>query len=232
MVRAPSPAPGFKKLMFELLANHHDVIVSGLLRTIAIVGVGFVLGACAGVLLALPLSSSHAMLRWPARAWVELIRNTPFLIQAMLLFALFGVLRLRVEPALVGTLAVALYTSAYMAEIVRGALNSIPHGQHDAALSLGLGPWRRFRLVILPQLFPFVLPAGVNLLATVTKESAFLSAVSVAELTYSGQVVIAQTFRVFEVWAIIGVLYLLVVLLVLALAEQLERRMKWVSATH
>lgn len=217
--------------MLELLANYHDVIVGGLLRTVAIVGVGFLLGASGGLLLALPLSSSRMVLRWPARAWVELIRNTPFLIQAMLIFALFGVLRLRVEPALVGTLAVALYTSAYMAEIVRGALNSIPHGQYDAARSLGIGRWSRFRLVILPQLFPFVLPAGVNLLATVIKESAFLSAVSVAELTYSGQVVIAQTFRVFEVWAIVGALYLLVVLSVLALAERLERRMKWVITT-
>lgn len=217
--------------MLNLLADYHDVIAAGLLRTVVIVGSGFAIGAVAGTLLAMPLMSRHAVLRLPARIWVEIIRNTPFLIQAMLLFALFGVLRFRVEPSLVGILAVAIYSSAYMAEIVRGAMNSIPAGQYDASRALGLKRWPAFRLVILPQLLPFGLPASVNLLATVTKESAFLSAVSVAELTYSGQVIIAQTFRVFEVWAVVGVLYLVVVLSVMALAARIERRMQWVVRT-
>jgi ABC-type amino acid transport system permease subunit len=88
----------------------------------------------------------------------------------------------------------------------------------------------RFRKVIFPQLLPFAVPASANLLATVTKESAFLSAVSVAELTYAGQVVIARTFKVFEVWAIIGVLYLLLILALSAMAERLERSFRWANA--
>ncbi len=217
--------------MIGLLSDYGDVILGGLLGTVAIVGIGFLVGGLAGILLAFPLMSRLRLLRWPARSLVELIRNTPFLIQAMLLFAAFGVLRLRLDPTLVGTLSVAIYTSAYMAEIVRGAMHSIPRGQTDAAAALGLPALLRFRLVILPQLVPFALPASVNLLATVAKESAFLSAVSVAELTYAGQVVIAQTFRVFEVWAIVGTLYLLLVLTVLTAAQRLERRMRWVRPT-
>ena len=142
------------------------------------------MGGVLGTILAFPLMSRAKLLRWPARSFVELVRNTPFLMQAMLLFAVFGVLRRRLDPTLVGTLAVAIYTSAYMAEIVRGAMNSIPHGQSDAAASLGLPRLLRFRLVVVPQLVPFALPASMNLLATVAKESAFLSAVSVAELTF------------------------------------------------
>ena len=214
--------------MIDVLSNYGDEILSGLLGTIAIVGIGFVLGALAGLLLAFPLMSSMAPFRWPVRSFVELMRNTPFLIQAMLLFAAFGVMRLRLDPMLVGTLAVAVYTSAYMAEIVRGAMNSLPSGQRDAATALGLPALLRFRLVFLPQLVPFALPASVNLLATVAKESAFLSAVSVAELTFAGQVVIAQTFRVFEVWAIVGILYLALVLSVIAAAKHLEHRLSWV----
>jgi len=214
----------------DLLARYQGVIIEGLLTTMALVSAGFAVGVALGAVLAVPLSARAALPRALARAYVEVIRNTPFLIQAMLLFAAFGVLRIRVEPAVVGAGAVAIYTSAYMAEILRGALHSIPAGQRDAARALGL-PWHvRALRVIAPQLMPFVLPAGVNLLATVTKESAFLSAVSVAELTYSGQVVIAQTFRVFEVWAIVGVLYLALVLSVLALAQRLERRLRWAMA--
>ena len=126
---------------------------------------------------------------------------------------------------------VAIYTSAYMAEIIRGALKSIPDGQWDASSALGLRSLRRFRLVIYPQLLPFALPASVNLFGTVAKESAFLSAVSVAELTFAGQVVIAQTFKVFEVWAIVGALYLVFILSILAAAKRLERGLGWSAHT-
>lgn len=213
--------------MIEILIQYGDVILWGLLRTIMIVSGGFLVGTLAGIAMAFLLISHHWWLRWPVRSFVELIRNTPFLIQAMLLFAAFGVLRIRIDPLLVGGAVVATYTSAYMAEIVRGALKSIPAGQWDAASALGLRSLRRFRLVIYPQLLPFAIPASVNLFGTVTKESAFLSAVSVAELTFSGQVVIAQTFRVFEVWAIVGVLYLVLILTILAAANRLEKGLGW-----
>ncbi len=213
--------------MIDIISQHGDEILWGLLGTIMIVSGGFFVGTFVGIVMAFLLVSRQRMMRWPVRTFVELIRNTPFLIQAMLLFAAFGVLRIRMEPMLVGGAVVAIYTSAYMAEIVRGALKSIPDGQWDAASALGLRSLARFRLVIYPQLLPFALPAGVNLFGTVAKESAFLSAVSVAELTFAGQVVIAQTFKVFEVWAIVGVLYLVLILSILAAANRLERGLGW-----
>ena len=217
--------------MIELLTQYGDEILLGLWGTVMIVSGGFLAGTPIGIVIAFLLISDRWFLRWPARAFVELIRNTPFLIQAMLSFAALGVLRIRVDPMLVGGAVVAIYTSAYMAEIVRGALKSIPDGQWDAASALGFRPLRRFRLVIYPQLLPFALPASVNLCGTVAKESAFLSAVSVAELTFAGQVVIAQTFRVFEVWAIVGVLYLFLILSILAAAKRLERGLGWSAYT-
>ncbi len=216
--------------MIELVNQYGDEILAGLWGTIMLVSGGFLAGALAGIAMAFLLISRRWLLRWPARGFVELIRNTPFLIQAMLLFAAFGVLRIRIDPMLVGGAVVAIYTAAYMAEIIRGALKSIPDGQWDAASALGLRSLRRFRLVIYPQLLPFALPASVNLIGTVAKESAFLSAVSVAELTFSGQVVIAQTFKVFEVWAIVGILYLVLILSILAAANRLERGLGW--STH
>ena len=216
--------------MIDLIRNDGWAILAGLMTTIRIVGIGFLLGAIGGVLIGLLRDGGPVVVRVLAGAFVEVIRNTPFLIQAALLFAVVGVLRLRLPPELIGTVSVALYTSAYMAEIVRGALNSVPAGQREAADALGLRPVVRFRKVIFPQLLPFAVPASANLLATVTKESAFLSAVSVAELTYAGQVVIARTFKVFEVWAIVGVLYLLLILALFAMAERLERSFRWANA--
>ncbi len=213
--------------MSQLVLQYGNEILWGLIGTIMIVSGGCLAGTLAGIAMTFLLISRRRALRWPARSFVELIRNTPFLIQAMLLFAVFGVLRIRMDPMLVGGGVVAVYTSAYMAEIVRGAFKSIPQGQWDAANTLGLKPLRCFRLVIFPQLLPFTLPASVNLYGTVAKESAFLSAVSVAELTFAGQVVIAQTFKVFQVWAIVGVLYLVLILSILAVANRLERGLAW-----
>jgi His/Glu/Gln/Arg/opine family amino acid ABC transporter permease subunit len=216
--------------MIELIRSDGWAILAGLMTTIRIVGIGFLLGAMGGVLIGLLRDGGPVVVRVLAGAFVEVIRNTPFLIQAALLFAVVGVLRLRLPPELIGTVSVALYTSAYMAEIVRGALRSVPAGQREAADALGLRPGVRFRKVIFPQLLPFAVPASANLLATVTKESAFLSAVAVAELTYAGQVVIARTFKVFEVWAIVGILYLVLILALLALAERLEGSFRWAHA--
>lgn len=218
--------------MIAFIGQYWDEILAGLVGTISIVGIGFAVGTVAGTGLTFVLISRHRPLRMLGRSYVELVRNTPFLIQAMLLFAALGVMRVRVDPMAVGTVSVAIYTAAYMAEIVRGALHSVPQGQWEAATALALPRSLRFLRVILPQLLPFALPATVNLLATILKESAFLSAVSVAELTFAGQVVIAQTFRVFEVWAMVGVLYLVLVLSILGIARRLEMRMAWATAGH
>ncbi|MEM1286230.1 MAG: amino acid ABC transporter permease [Pseudomonadota bacterium] len=217
--------------MIDLIANYGDEILKGLLGTIMILVAGCLIGTPIGAAMAFLLISKRRYLQWPARAYVEIIRNTPFLIQAMLLFAVLGVMRIRIDPMIVGTAAVAIYTTAYMAEIVRGALKAIPNGQWEAASALGLRPLRVFRLVILPQLLPSALPPSVNLYGTVAKETAFLSAVSVAELTFAGQVVIAQTFKVFEVWAIVGALYLALILLILAAAKRLDRGLDWAEHT-
>ncbi len=213
--------------MSWLSGEHLALIVEGFLTTVVIVGLGFALGTLGGLLLAALKAAGPRPVRILTGVYIEVIRNTPFLIQASLLFALAGVARLRFDPALLGTVSVALYVAAYMAEILRGALRTVPPGQAEAARSLGLHRLAAFRLVVWPQLLPFALPAGANLLATVAKESAFLSALSVAELTFAGQVLISQTFRVFEVWAIIGALYLALILALLALAARLERSFRW-----
>ncbi len=213
--------------MIDLLSNYGVIILRGFLWTIILVTGGFAIGSVFGAVLAILLVSKQKLLNWLARSYVELIRNTPFLIQAMLLFALFGIMRMRLEPLLVGLIAIAIYSAAYMAEIIRGGLASVSDGQREGARALAIGPFLEFRLIILPQLLPFVLPASVNLLATLCKESAFLAGVSVAELTFSGQVVITQTFLVFEVWAVIGALYLVLVLSVMAAAKRLEKKMTW-----
>ncbi|AVH44997.1 amino acid ABC transporter permease [Agrobacterium tumefaciens] len=215
--------------MTDFVTTYGPTLLRGFLWTIILVSGGFAIGSVFGAILAMMLVSKQRLLGWLARSYVELIRNTPFLIQAMLLFALMGILRIRLEPVMVGLVAVAIYAAAYMAEIIRGGLNSIPEGQREGARALAIGPLLQFRLIIFPQLLPFVLPASVNLLATLCKESAFLAGVSVAELTFSGQVVITQTFLIFEVWAIIGILYLVLVLSIMAMAEFLERRMMWLN---
>ncbi len=216
--------------MNDLIASHGTLIAEGFLGTLRVVAIGFVAGAMAGAALGAIACGPAGWARMLVRCYVELIRNTPFLVQASLLFALFGVAGVRVSTMALGIAAVALYTAAYMAEIVRGAFRALPAGQSDAARALGLGRMARLSKVILPQLLPAVIPGAANLVATVTKESAFLAALSVAELTFAGQVAISQTFRVFEIWAIVGALYLVLILALLGTAARLERGLVWAQA--
>jgi His/Glu/Gln/Arg/opine family amino acid ABC transporter permease subunit len=213
--------------MTDLIASHGPLIVAGFAGTLRVVAIGFCAGALAGAALGAIACGPVGWARVIVRGYVEVIRNTPFLVQASLIFALFGVAGIRIAPMTLGIAAVALYTAAYMSEVVRGAYRSLPAGQTDAARALGLGRVARLRKVIAPQLLPAVIPGAANLAATVTKESAFLAALSVAELTFAGQVAISQTFRVFEIWAIVGALYLVLILALLGVAARLERGLAW-----
>ncbi len=216
----------------QVAAENVEALASGFVATLALNAVGSSAGIIAGSALGLVLVSRVKAVRWTGRAYVEVVRNTPFLLQAMVLFAAFGVARLRVEPFILGALAIALYTAAYMGEIVRGGLASVPAGQAEAARALGLGRVQTMRLVVLPQTLPFVVPATTNLLATIVKESAVLAAVAVAELTYQGQVIIGRTFAAFEIWTVVAGLYLALVLSIIGTATTLERRLSWSKGRH
>lgn len=213
----------------ELVAEYGPVLANGLATTVLLNLATYGSGAIAGIAVGLVLRSGNAPLQWAARACVEIIRNTPFLIQAMIIFAAFAVAGLRLHPVYVGWVALTLYGAAYFAEIVRGGLASVPKEQWETAAALGIGRWSTFRLVILPQTYPFVVPAATNLCVALLKESSLLSALAVGELTYAGQVILSDTFLVVPTLGIVGIAYFLLVTLIVSISHALESRLTWAA---
>ena len=124
-------------------------------------------------------------------------------------------------------LALGLFEGAYMAELFRAGLQSVPRAQWEAGISLGLGAWGPLRLVVLPQAVRRILPPLTSQLVSLIKDTSLVSAIAVTDLTMQAQVVIADTFLAFEIWLIVAALYLLLTLCVAVPARWLERRYGW-----
>jgi polar amino acid transport system permease protein len=128
-------------------------------------------------------------------------------------------------PAIfVGTLALALFASAYYAEIVRAAIAALPRGQFESARAIGMSPAQAMSNVVAPQILRTLVPPSTNMTLTMMKESAVLSAVTVPELTYQSLVVQGNTFAPFEVFAAVTIIYWSISIVIAEVSRRLERR--------
>lgn len=121
----------------------------------------------------------------------------------------------------------AIYEGAYISEIVRAGIESVPRGQWDASSSFGLGPVQQMRHVILPQALRHAVPPLAGQFISIIKDSAIVSVISVPELTFQGMELMAATYQTFEIWTTIALLYLVLTLGCSLVAERLERRFRW-----
>ena len=188
------------------------LILDGLATTILLSACALVLASIIGIIVGTLASSRHKALRFGAAATVELTRNVPLLIHMYIWY--IGLAFLRLPPFLCGVLGLAIYTGAYVAEIVRGGIASVPDGQGKAALATGLTPLQALLLVVYPQALRVVAPSLANVFSQLIKDSSLASAIAVMELTYQASAIEGQTFRTFEIYITICALYLFLVTLV------------------
>lgn len=166
---------------------------------------GFILGVTAGIL----RLSKIAVVRKLAGMYIESVRGTPLMVQVMFLyFGLPMALGTRIPPLTAGIVAIAVNSGAYIAEIVRGAVQSIEKGQQEAGRSIGLTSSQTMRYIIWPQAFKRMIPPLGNQFIISLKDTSLLVVIGVGELTRSGQEIIAVNFRAFEVWLTVAIIYL------------------------
>jgi His/Glu/Gln/Arg/opine family amino acid ABC transporter permease subunit len=167
-----------------------------------------------------PMRSVRVLARWD----VDLFRSIPLL--ALFLFLFFGlgpiVGRLGVDSFWIAVLALTLCESAYLAEVFRGALQSVPVNQWDAGTSLGLGWSSIVRLIVLPQALAPSIPATVNIVIGIIKDSSLASLIAVSEVTLTATVLVATTFRPMEVYLVLAVVYLALIVPLSYLARYSE----------
>lgn len=195
-------------LDFGWLQDALGAIARGASMTIMLIAVTTVFGTGISVILAAGRRSANRMLRQAITAYVELIRNTPFLVQLFFIFFGLPSLGIRLDPISAAILAMTLNMAAYTTEIVGAGLDAVSTGQKEAALALGLRPRQVFVKIVLPQALQIIFPALTSQIIIMMLESAVVSQISVSELTYEGDILQARTFRAFETYFIITLVYL------------------------
>ena len=179
-------------------------MLGGFVKTLEISALSIFFSLILGTVLALVKAYAAKPFSLLVSAYIELFRCTP-----NLLWILFIYFTVKGNDVFISTLAFTIFTSAVMAEIVRGGLNSIPQSQFEAAQSQGFGFFSTMRLIILPQTFKTIIPALFSQCTTVIKDSSYLAGINVAEFMYTSKVVMAKTQSLNEVLLVYGFVFLL-----------------------
>lgn len=202
-------------------------LLQGLLVTLEISALSLVCTLVLGLTAALFRLSASFTARALARGYLELIRNTPLLIQIFFVyFVLSPVLDIGAFASAV--LALSLFEGAYATEILRAGIVSLHRGQWEAAHSLGLGAFDTYRYVILPQAVRRVLPPLAGQAISLIKDSSLVSTIAIYDLTMQGQKIVSETFLAFEIWFTVAAIYLVMTFGLSLAVRALERRMNGV----
>ncbi|AJR05980.1 amino acid ABC transporter permease [Photobacterium gaetbulicola] len=199
-------------------------LLEGLRVTLQISAVSLLLTLAIGLVTALLRVSGSVIGRGVSWGYVELIRNTPLLVQIYLLYFVFGPV-LGLERFTTAVLALSLFQGAYTAEIFRAGLTSVDRGQFEASNSLGLCALDSYRFVILPQVIKRILPPLTNEAVSLVKNSSIVSVMAIFDLTTEGRNIVADTAMPFEVWFTVAGIYLVVTLTLSGLAAWLAYRL-------
>jgi polar amino acid transport system permease protein len=209
----------------DIIVSALPILLKGLQVTLYIFLIAILLGFLIGLVIALLRLAPLKILNWIAKAYVDAIRGTPFIVQ--LFFIYFGVNSLQIislNSTTAGIITVAINAGAYFAEIIRAGIQSIDKGQTEAARSIGFTSAQTMRYVVLPQAFRRMLPTITNQSIISLKDTSLLSVIGIADLTQQGQIQASATFEAFKIWLAVGVIYFIIIYLLTLLANFVERR--------
>lgn len=195
----------------------------GLTALISLIAVA--LGTGLGVLVGLGLTYGSSVPRFLLRVYTDFLRGTPVFVLILACFYVLSVVGLDLSAFQAGVLALTMFCSSHVGEIVRGALNAIPAGQTEAAKSIGLSFTQTFVSVLLPQALRQMLPAWVNTATEIVKASTLLSIIGVVELLLSVQQVISRTYLSLEFYFFAGFVYFILNFAIEQAGRYVERRM-------
>lgn len=217
----------------ELFADDHlgstfewcaGPLVVGLWNTLWISAASSIIGLIIGIITGLCRVSKNTTLRDLSVIYVELIRGTPLLVQLFIFYFFLGTV-LDIDRFVAGICALAIFAGAYVGEIIRAGIQSIPKGQMEAARSLGMNVPQAMIHIILPQAFKRTLPPLAGQFISLIKDSSLVSVIAINDLTKSGREVITSTFATFEIWFIVALLYLVLTFSLSQVIAWVERRL-------
>lgn len=179
-------------------------------NTLLAAGLGYAIAVVLGLVLALAQRTPYRAITIVVREAVEFIRSTPLVLQIFFVFYVGPQFGLRLSPWTAGMIAIGLHYAAYLSEVYRGGLESVPRGQWEAATSLNLSTARTYFRVIIPQALPPSLAGMGNYLVGIFKDTPMLSVIGVAELMHTANAIGSETYRFLEPYTLVGVIFLLI----------------------
>lgn len=223
--------------IWGLLQNNYKQLLNGLWITISLTLISFAIAMVIGIIFGMFSVSPIPALRTAATIFVDVIRGIPLMILAAFIF--WGIPNLiesmtgqqsPINDFVAGVIALSLNSGAYIAEIVRGGIQAVPTGQMEASRSLGISYSKTMRKIILPQAAKIMLPNFINQFVIALKDTTIVSAIGLVELFQTGKIIIARNYQSFRMYAILAVIYLILITSLTRLAKHLEKRTsKWVN---
>jgi polar amino acid transport system permease protein len=213
------------QLDFGSLAQYLSLFLRGTAVTLGLTAVAASLGIALSIAGAATARGGLAWARKLVAAYVELIRNTPFIVQMFFVFFGLPSLGLRLTAIEAAVLAMTVNLTAYAIEIVRAGIEAVARGQREAGLALGIRPREVFVLIVLPQALANVYPALVSQIVITMLESAVVSQIAVTDLTHMGDLIQSRNFRAFETYLAVTAIYLALAVLMRRLLARFGRRL-------
>jgi len=203
---------------------HLGVLMIGFMLTVKISIVAIIFAIILGTVVGIARLSNEPVTKAISITFVELIRNTPLLVQIYIIYFFAGSM-LRLSAFTAGTAALAIFEGAYVGEIVRAGIQSIHRGQMEAARSLGMPYGKAMRYIILPQAFKRIIPPLAGQFISLIKDSSLVSVIALADLMFQGQQAVARTYYAFEIYFTVAALYLVMTFALSMATQYVERRL-------
>lgn len=219
--------------MIQILSNYGGMLLAAMGQTLLLALCGLFFACILGLIFGLLSVVKNRACNVVSIVFVDAVRGVPMIVLAYFVYfgipflfnTILGLKGVTLSALQAGTICLALNCGAYMAEIIRAGIESVDKGQMEAARSLGLPYWRAMRKVVLPQAIRTMIPSIINQFIITLKDTSILSVIGFPELVNTAKNVNGIVMRSFEVWGIVGIMYLIVITALSVLAKRVERRL-------
>lgn len=209
----------------ELIWDNLPFLIQGAYYTLLITIISMFFGSIIAVIVALARLKGNKLVRWLARAYVSIIRGTPTLVQIIIVYYGLADYGLNLQPLTAAYIALSISIGAYLSETLRGAIQSVPKGQYEAAYASGMTPFQAMRRIIFPQAIRVAIPPAGNTFVGMLKETSLVSVITVTELLRSAQLLIAQYYVYMPFYLAIALMYWIMSTGFTFILERIEKRL-------
>ena len=212
--------------MFNFLSEYDGMFIDATKVTLSVSLIALLIGLIFGIILCVCKIGTIKIFKWLATIYVEIIRNTPILVQIMIIYFALPEIGILLSPFVAAVVALSINSAAYVSEIFRAGVNAIDKGQMEAGRSLGLSYGQTMKLIVLPQAFKNCLPALGNEFISLVKESSIVYFVGVADIMFAANAIKNATYETFGPYLVAAAIYFIITTVLSQIIKTLERKLE------